>query len=73
MYNQIAANKRQTIFMMFIFVILVGGLGWLLAKFLGSPSIWPFILIASVFYALISYFSGAGMALAVNGAKENTR
>lgn len=70
MYNQIAANKRQTVLMMFIFIVLVAGLGWLLGKFLGSPSITPFVLIGALIYALISYFSGSRMALAVNGAKE---
>lgn len=70
MYKQIAANKRKTVFMMFIFVILVAGMGWIFGEFTGSPMITPFVLIGAVVYALMSYLAGSKLALAVNGAKE---
>ena len=70
MYNEIASNKRKTVFIMLFFIIFVAALGWLLSKMLGQPLITPFILVGSLVYTLITYFSGANMALAVNGAKE---
>jgi heat shock protein HtpX len=71
MYTEIARNKRKTFYIMFAFVLLVGGLGWLASEyFIGSSSLMPFILIGSLIYVLISYFTGAKTALAVNGAKE---
>ncbi|MBI5357850.1 M48 family metalloprotease [Candidatus Saccharibacteria bacterium] len=70
MYSNIAANKRKTVYIFLFFIALVGGLGWLVAEYLGHPTITPFILIGALIYALITYYSGAKMALAVNGAKE---
>jgi heat shock protein HtpX len=70
MYKEIAANKRKTVFMMILFILLVGGLGWLFAEYVGEPSITPFVLIGAGVYALISYLSASKMALAVNGAHQ---
>lgn len=70
MYKEIAANKRKTIFMMIIFVLLISGLGFLFAEFFKKPALTPFVLAGALVYALISYFSGSKMALAVNGARE---
>lgn len=71
MYTEIAKNKRKTFYIMFAFVLLVGGLGWLASEyFIGTPSLMPFILAGSLIYVIISYFTGAKTALAVNGAKE---
>ncbi|HET6925165.1 MAG TPA: zinc metalloprotease HtpX [Candidatus Saccharimonadales bacterium] len=71
MYSQIASNKRKTVFVMLVFVAFVALIAWLFDQFLGgSPSIFYGVLIGSVVYALITYFAGARMALAVNGAHE---
>lgn len=70
MYSQIAANKRKTIFMMVLFVALVGGLGWIFSEFLGNPGITPYVLVGALLYALLSYYSSSKMALALNGAHE---
>lgn len=69
MYNAIAANKRKSAFMLMVFVLLVGGLGWLFGKYVGSPAITPYVLIGAVVYTIISYYSGSRLALAVNGAR----
>lgn len=69
MYQQIAANKRKTVFMMVLFVALVSGLGWLFGKYAGEPAITPFVLIGAAVYTLISYFASSRMSLALNGAK----
>lgn len=72
MYSEIAANKRKTVIIMLVFVAFVGLLGWLFSNYLGNgqPSIFYGTLIGSVIYALFTYFAGARMALAVNGAKQ---
>lgn len=70
MYSEIAANKRKTAFMMFVFVVVVAGMGWLFGLYSGEPAITPFVLIGAAVYALISYFAGSRMALAINGAHE---
>lgn len=59
--------------LMFVFVVLVGGLGWIFSMYLGEPALTPFILLGAGIYALISYISGSRMALAINGAKEIQR
>lgn len=70
MYQQIAANKRKTVVMIGIFIVLVVGMGWLFGKFTGNVAITPFVLIGAAVYALFSYLNGSRLALAVNGAKE---
>jgi heat shock protein HtpX len=71
MYSEIAANKRKTVYIMLFFIVLIGALSWLFsAYFGGTPSIFYGSLIGSAIYALITYFVGGRMALAVNGAHE---
>ena len=71
MYSQIASNKRRTVFIMLFFVLFVTLISWIFDKFLnGSPSLFYGVLIGSVAYAIITYYAGARMALAVNGAQE---
>lgn len=70
MYREISANKRKTVFMMIVFIILVGSLGWLYGRLSGQPAITPFVLIGAAIYTLISYLAGSKMALAMNGAKQ---
>src|SRR5882757_4660499 len=71
MYSQIAANKRKTFLVLFVFLAFVALLDWLFNVFLGgSPSLFYGVLIGSLVYALITYYAGSRMALAVNGAHE---
>jgi heat shock protein HtpX len=70
MYNEIASNKRKTVFIMLFFVAFVGLLGWFLSVSLDQPLLTPYILVGSLVYVLFSYFTGSKMALAINGAQE---
>ncbi len=70
MYSNIAANKRKTVYIFLFFIVLIGGLGWLVAAYVGHPIITPYVLIGALIYAGVTYYSGSKMALAVNGAKE---
>ena len=71
MYSAIAENKRRTVFIMFFFVVVTAGLGWLFSQIYGGgrPSITIGVLIGGLVYALISYYAGSKVALAVNGAR----
>jgi len=53
-----------------VFLLLLGGLGWLISKATGQPDFLFVIGIFSLSYAAYSYFAGSKMALAINGAKE---
>src|SRR3569833_1599910 len=70
MYEQISSNKRRTWFLMLFFLVVLWALAYLIGKATGSPGLLFFIGIFSIGYAIVSYFAGAKMALAVNGAKE---
>src|SRR5581483_240475 len=70
MYEQISANKRRTVFLMFFFLVILWGLAFLIGKATGNPGLLFFIGVFSIGYSIISYFAGAKMALAVNRAKE---
>ncbi|MEO6761771.1 MAG: M48 family metalloprotease [Candidatus Saccharimonadales bacterium] len=70
MYSEIAGNKRKTVFIMFFFLLLVGGLAWLLGAIYNSPDLIFAVLIFGITYASISYFAGSRLSLAVNGAHE---
>jgi heat shock protein HtpX len=73
MYEQISANKRRTVFLLLSFIVLIWGLAYLISKTTGSPGLLFVIGLFSLVYSLFSYFAGAKLALAVNGAKEITK
>jgi heat shock protein HtpX len=69
-YSQIAANKRKTVVIMLFFILFVGLIGWLFSLYAGRPAITPYVLIGAAIYALINYYAGSRLSLAVNGATE---
>lgn len=70
MYSQIAANKRKTVFMMAVFIALVGGLGYLFSLYFGDTYITTYVIIGSLIYVAISYFASARAVTVLNGAHE---
>lgn len=70
MYGAIAANKRNTVIIMAVFVGIVGAIGWALSYLSGSPSLAPWIVGGAAIYALIQYFAASKLAVAMTGAKE---
>lgn len=52
------------------FLVIVIALGWIISRVYGSPIILFLAVIISVTQALISYYSGDKVALAVSGAQE---
>ena len=70
MYSAIAANKRNTVLIMGVFLLIIAGLGWVFSEVYGSTGIFWGALVGGAIYALIQYFAAAKLALAINGAKE---
>ena len=70
MYTAVDANKRNTVIIMAVFLLLIGGLGALAGYLAGdiTPSI--IIISAAFIYTLIQYFSASRLAMAVNGGHE---
>lgn len=70
MYNQIASNKRRTIFLLAGFLLVLWALAFVIAKALGNPGLLYFIGIFAIGYSIIGYFRAGNWALAVNRAKQ---
>lgn len=73
MYSAIAANKRNTVIFMIVFLALIAGLGYVFSLFYQSLSIFWWTIGISLIYVLIQYFAADKLALAVNGAHEITK
>ena len=70
MYSAIAANKRNTLLIMALFVGLIGAIGWVLGAANGEMSITYWVLGVTLLYALIQYFAAGRLATATTGARE---
>lgn len=70
MYSEIAANKLKSWVIIIVFILFVGLLGFLLSIYTGKPSLTVGVLIGGSIYALVMYFAGSRLSLAVNHAKE---
>lgn len=70
MYSAIAANKRNTVLIMAVFVGIVGAIGWAFGYIEGNLSIAYGVIIVAAVYALIQYFLAAKLATAMTGAHE---
>lgn len=70
MYSAIAANKRNTLLIMLIFIALIAGIGYVFSAYYGSTGIFWGTLIGAAVYALIQYFIAAKLALTMNGARQ---
>ncbi|WP_394552647.1 M48 family metalloprotease [Agromyces sp. MMS24-JH15] len=70
MYRAIARNKRNTVFTILLFLLIVGGLGWLAAYVYRSFGIFLLTIAVASAYALFQYFTADRQALAMSGAIE---
>lgn len=68
MYSEISGNKRRTWVIMFLFLVIIGILGWIVSNIYGQPMFLYLAFIIGGVYALIQYFLASKLALAVNGA-----
>lgn len=70
MYNAIAANKRNTVIIMAVFVAIIGGLGYILSAIAGNTRIAPWVIAGAGVYALVQYFMASKLAVMATGAQE---
>ncbi|MEP6478670.1 MAG: M48 family metallopeptidase [Rhodoglobus sp.] len=70
MYRAIAKNKRNTVFIILLFLLIIGGLGLLAAYIYNDISIVIITLVVAAGYALIQYFAASRLALTMSGARE---
>lgn len=70
MYSAIAANKRNTVIIMAVFVGIIGAVGWAVSYMYGDRSIAYWIIGVAAVYALIQYFAASRIAIAMTGAQE---
>ena len=69
MYSQIAANKRRTWFLLFVFVLLAVATAYFAGLYWGDFTITIGVTVGAFIYAIIGYFSSAKVALSLSGAQ----
>ena len=70
MYRNIAKNKRNTVLIILLFLVIIGGLGALAAFVYNDVSIVIITLVIATVYALIQYFAASSQALSLSGARQ---
>lgn len=75
MYRAIAANKRNTVFIIAIFFVIIVAIGYVINLIWGGGSegnytITIAVVIGAGLYTLIQYFFASGQALAITGAQQ---
>ena len=73
MYKQIAQNKKRTVLIMMIFVVIIAAIGALIAYFLNDWWVLLWVGLASIIYAVIQYFAAGSLATVMAGANEITK
>ncbi|MBG6107435.1 M48 family metallopeptidase [Frigoribacterium sp. CG_9.8] len=70
MYRAIAKNKRNTVFIILLFLLIIGGLGALAAYVYNSPSVAITVVVIAVGYATIQYFAASRLAISISGGQQ---
>jgi heat shock protein HtpX len=70
MYRAIAKNKRNTVFIILLFIVIIGGLGALAAYIYNDVSIVIITFVVATIYAVVQYFAASKQALSLSGARE---
>lgn len=73
MYRAIARNKRNTVFTILLFLLIIGGLGWLASFIYNSYTILWVVVIGATLYAVVQYFLASSQALSMSGAVPITK
>ncbi len=69
MYRAIAKNKRNTVVIILVFLLIIGGLGVLAGYVYGWSISWVVIAIAAA-YATIQYFAASRLAISISGGRQ---
>ena len=74
MYEEIAANKRKSFLLLFLFVVFLLFLGWVFGQAYGSGGAGVIIaLLVALFISLITFYGGDKMVLGISQAKPVDR
>ncbi|MDT0235140.1 M48 family metalloprotease [Curtobacterium flaccumfaciens] len=73
MYSAIARNKRNTVVIVLVFLLIIGALGFLGGYLAGNVSIGFIVLVVALGYAVVQYFLAARQATAIAGGVEIDR
>lgn len=72
-YDHIAKNKRESILLIFLFLVVIIGLGFLFSRIYDNPGILIIAVLFSSVSAFISYYFSDSITLALSQAKEIDR
>ncbi len=70
MYSAIARNKRNTVLIILLFLLIIGGLGAIVAWYFNDWSIAIIVFVIAALYAWFQYFMATRQTLALSGAHE---
>lgn len=73
MYKQIAENKRKTILIIMVFIIMIAAIAGVFAWFYNDPWIAVWVSVIAIVYAAIQYYASSSIAMAMTGAHEITK
>jgi heat shock protein HtpX len=69
-YRAIARNKRNTVFIVLVFLMIIGGLGFLASWIYNNTTIVIITMAVAIAYALFQYFAASGQAILSSGAVQ---
>jgi hypothetical protein len=73
-YDRIGANRRNTVLLLAVFIVIVGGFLVALGILLGLPAPYaPFLIVPAILYALFSYYASTSVTLAISQAHAVTK
>ena len=70
MYKAISVNKRNTVIIMIVFLLIIAGLGALAGAAYNDPTITIAVIVIASIYAFVQYFAASRIAISVNGGQE---
>ncbi len=70
MYSAIARNKRNTVLIILLFLVIITGLGFIASLMLGDWTITVIVFVIAAIYAFIQYFAAGSIAVAMSGAQQ---
>jgi heat shock protein HtpX len=68
-YQQISSNKRKSLALLVGFILLYGGIGWLLSLWFGQAAFFIALGVA-VMMVIVNLYMGDDLVLAVSGARQ---
>jgi len=72
-WKEVDANKRRSAFLVFFFVLVVIGLGWLVSNYYGNSMFLYFAVGLALFQAFLGYYGGDSLILSSSGARQITK